>query len=111
MILALSVGVLVAAGVYLILQRDMMRIVIGFGLISHGINLTVLATGVLDRRQAPLLQYTGIAAAADPLPQSFVLTAIVISMAVSVFMLVLAIIGTTDDTQATPDSGTESDEV
>ena len=106
MILALSVGVLVAAGVYLILQRDMMRIVIGFGLISHGINLTVLATGVLDRRQAPLLQHTGIAAAADPLPQSFVLTAIV-----SVFMLVLAIIGTTDDTQATPDSGTESDEV
>ena len=106
MILALSVGVLVAAGVYLILQRDMMRIVIGFGLISHGINLTVLATGVLDRRQAPLLQHTGIAAAADPLPQSFVLTA-----TVSVFMLVLAIIGTTDDTQATPDSGTESDEV
>ena len=39
------------------------------------------------------------------------LTAIVISMAVSVFMLVLSIIGTTDDTQATPDSGTESDEV
>ena len=48
MILALSVGVLVAAGVYLILQRDMMRIVIGFGLISHGINLTVLATGAVS---------------------------------------------------------------
>lgn len=111
MILALTIGVLIAAGVYLILQRDMMRIVLGFGLISHGINLTVLASGVLDRREAPLLLETSVAAAADPLPQAFVLTAIVISMAVTVFMLVLAIIGTTDDVKVTPDSGTESDEV
>ncbi len=110
MILALTIGVLIAAGVYLILQRDMMRIVLGFGLISHGINLTVLASGVLDRRDVPLLQETSVAAAADPLPQA-VLTAIVISMAVTVFMLVLAVIGTTDDVKATPDSGTESDEV
>ena len=53
MILALTIGVLIAAGVYLILQRDMMRIVLGFGLISHGINLTVLASGVLDRIRPP----------------------------------------------------------
>lgn len=110
MTLALTIGVLIAAGVYLILQRDMMRIVIGFGLISHGINLTVLASGVLNRREIPLLQVNSVEAAADPLPQAFVLTAIVISLAVTVFMLALAIIGTTDDTKVTPDSGTESDE-
>lgn len=111
MILAITIGVLVAAGVYLILQRDMMRIVLGFGLISHGINLTVLTTGVLDLRGEPLLGTTEIAAAADPVPQAFVLTAIVISLAVTVFMLVLAVIGKSDDTKATPASGTESDEL
>lgn len=110
MIIAITVGVLVAVGVYLILQRDMMRIVLGFGFISHGLNLTVLTTGVLDLRGDPLLSFTEVAAAADPVPQAFVLTAIVISMAVTVFMLSLAIIGKSDDTKATPQSGTESDE-
>lgn len=110
MIMAITIGVLIATGVYMILQRSMMHIALGFGFISHGINLTVLTTGVLDQRVEPLLDHTPVSFAADPVPQAFVLTAIVISMAVTVFMLVLAIIGESDDTKTTPSSGTESDE-
>ncbi|MDN6303380.1 MAG: NADH-quinone oxidoreductase subunit K, partial [Brachybacterium sp.] len=47
---------------------------------------------------------------ADPLPQAFVLTAIVITMAVTIFMLTLAVIGRDDDMAEHPNTGEERDE-
>lgn len=105
MILALTIGVLLAGGTYLVVQRDMVRIVFGLALVSHGVNLLLLATGVGAWRGEPLVGRTGVADAADPLPQAFVLTAIVISMAVTIFMCALAVIGREDDTETAPATG------
>ena len=46
MIIAVTIAVLVAGGVYMILQRGMVRIVFGMGLVSHATNLLILATGI-----------------------------------------------------------------
>jgi multicomponent Na+:H+ antiporter subunit C len=87
---AIAVGVLVAAGVYLILQRGLIRIVLGFVLLGHGVNVMLVAAGGMDRRGAPLLGQVDLTTAADPLPQAFVLTAIVITFAITVYLLGLA---------------------
>lgn len=105
MILPITIGVLVAGGVYLILQRGMVRIIFGLALISHAANLLLLTTGVSSYRGEPLADRTAVDIAADPLPQAFVLTAIVITLAVTIFMLTLAVIGHNDDTKRMPSTG------
>ncbi len=109
MTLPLTIGILVAGGVYLMLQRGMVRVVFGILLLSHAANLILLAAGVSAWRGEPLMDGTSVAEAADPLPQAFVLTAIVITLAVTVFMLTLAAIGHDDATQEIPDTGEEHD--
>ncbi len=85
---ALVVGVLYAAGTYLLLQRALTRIVIGLALMAHGANLLLLLAGGAPGR-APLIDgRTG--ATSDPLPQALALTAIVITFGVSAFLLSLA---------------------
>ncbi|AKK02150.1 cation:proton antiporter subunit C [Corynebacterium epidermidicanis] len=97
MIIALSIAILMAGGVYLVLQRGMYRIVIGMSLISHATNLIILAAGIGAWRSEPFSD-TPLDQAADPIPQAFVLTAIVIAMATTTFMLALAAVGRNDDT-------------
>ncbi|AEF38690.1 sodium:proton antiporter [Hoyosella subflava] len=97
MTLALFVGVLVAGGVYLVLQRGMVRITFGFVLLGHAANLVLLSAGVASRREAPLVQLTDLAGAADALPQAFALTAIVIAFSITIYMLTLAGAGSGDD--------------
>lgn len=107
MILALTIGVLTGGGVYLLLQRGMVRVIFGLGLLSHAVNLLLLASGVTAWRAEPLAHLNEPEASADPLPQAFVLTAIVITFAVTVFMLSLAVVGHDDDTHDTPETGEE----
>lgn len=109
MILALTIGVLIGGGVYLTLQRGMVRVVFGLALISHAVNLVLLTAGVSAWRAEPLVPLNDPDVAADPLPQAFVLTAIVITLAVTVFMVSLAVVGPDDDTHSTPDTGEEHD--
>lgn len=97
MALALAVGILVAGGVFMILRRGMMRIVVGFAMLSHGVNLLIVTAGGPARRRAAIGEGFDLSQVADPLPQAFVLTAIVISFAVTIYMLVLAVIGDGDD--------------
>lgn len=104
MIIAAIVAILVGGGVYLILQRGMLRQILGISLISHGVNLMILAAGVPVWRDEPLMNRTDAATAADPLPQAFVLTAIVISMAATAVMLALAAVGRDDDTASAEDA-------
>lgn len=99
MTLALTIGVLTAGAVYLILQRGMVRIVLGFVLLSHAANLLLMSAGGVFHRGAPLLGRSATEALADPLPQAFVLTAIVIAFSITVYMLTLAATGTGDDTE------------
>ena len=108
MIIALTIAVLMAGGVYLALQRGMVRIVIGMGLISHATNLIILAAGIGAWRGEPFAGRTSIDDAADPLPQAFVLTAIVITMATTAFMMALAALGRSDDTRSAEDPEHES---
>ena len=108
MIIAVTIAVLVAGGVYMILQRGMVRIVFGMGLVSHATNLLILATGIGAWRSEPFAERTPLSDAADPLPQAFVLTAIVITMATTAFMLTLAALGRSDDTRTVEDPEEEA---
>jgi multicomponent Na+:H+ antiporter subunit C len=107
---AIAVAVLVAGGVYLLLQRGLLRVTLGFVLLGHAANLVLLAAGGTDRRRPPLLGGdTDLAATADPLPQAFVLTAIVITFAITVHLVALAGSGADDeepedDAAHTPDA-------
>lgn len=93
MILALIVGVLFAGAVYLMLQRDRLRVILGFVLLGHACNLLIFSAGGTVRRGEPLGTDPDPAVTADPLPQAFVLTAIVIAFAITVYLLVLAVTG------------------
>lgn len=105
MILIGTIFVLVTGGVYLLLQRSMVRAIFGVGLISHAANFVLLTSGVPGWRDEPLTDVSSVAAAADPLPQAFVLTAIVITLAATIVMLALAGIGHNDDMFRHPDTG------
>lgn len=90
---AITVGVLFAAGVFLMLRRSVLRVVLGLTLVSHACNLLIFAAGGLTRGVAPIAAPDKNAPPvvhADPLPQALVLTAIVISFGVLCFLIVLA---------------------
>ena len=93
MILALTIGVLTAGAIYLLLDTTFLRVVLGFVVLSHAVNLALFAAGGSDRRVEPLGTDLDPAVVADALPQAFVLTAIVIAFAIAVYMLVLAVTG------------------
>ncbi|MDG4765322.1 NADH-quinone oxidoreductase subunit K [Solwaraspora sp. WMMD406] len=90
MIVALMIGLLTAAGVYLILHRGLIRVIIGFVLLGHAVNILLIAAGGLHRREAPFGE-SDLSEAADPLPQAFALTAIVITFGITIYLLGLAL--------------------
>lgn len=82
-------SVLVAAGVYLLLERSLTRVLLGIVLMSNGVaTLYLVVSG--RARGAPLLGERPPEEMSDPLPQAFVLTAIVISLATVAFVMALA---------------------
>jgi multicomponent Na+:H+ antiporter subunit C len=92
LVLAFVVGLLYAAGLYMMIRHSLVKILLGLALLSHGANLLIFTAGGLTRTQAPILPPEGslsLDQAADPLPQALILTAIVISFAVLVFALAL----------------------
>lgn len=97
MSVAITVGLLTAAAVYLFMQRGMVRIVLGFVLLSHAGNLLLFAAGNTAFRDMPYVGSGEAGQQADPLPQAFVLTAIVIAFSITMFMVTLAITTTGDD--------------
>ena len=90
-VLALLTGLLYTVGTYLLLQRTLVRVVLGIGLLGHGANLLLLQAGG-PPGAAPFAGAPGLAGdgVADPLPQAMVLTAIVITFGVTAFLLALA---------------------
>ncbi|MCQ4612408.1 Na(+)/H(+) antiporter subunit C [Corynebacterium sp. CCUG 51687] len=90
--LLIGSGVLVATGVYLMLDRALTRMIMGVLLLGNGANLLLLQSGgqagsppIIGRMSTLFGERT-----ADPLTQAMILTAIVISMAMVAFMLALA---------------------
>ena len=98
MILALTIALLIGSAVYLIQQRGLVHIVLGMMAFGHGANLMLLATGVYSYRGESFPSQVPADQMADPLPQAFVLTAVVISMATSTILLTMAAMGANDDT-------------
>lgn len=87
--LAILVGVMVALAVYLILDKNLIRILFGFGLLNHATNLALVSmSGSPVNKLAPIVKDLQ-ANYADPTPQALILTAIVIGFGVSVYMVVL----------------------
>ncbi|MDX2026084.1 Na(+)/H(+) antiporter subunit C [Microcella sp.] len=89
LVLVVIMAALIACGVYLLLERSLTRVVLGFLLMGNGVNLLILIMGgrsgfapIYDDDLDPA-QYN------DPLPQALILTAIVITFAVSAFLLAL----------------------
>ncbi len=85
------IGVLTSCGVYLLLERNLTRMLLGLLLIGNGINLLILAAGG-PSGNPPVRERTsaGHTTTADPLAQAMILTAIVITMGVAAFVLALA---------------------
>ena len=93
-VLALGIGVLTASGVWLILRPRTFQVVIGLSLISYAVNLFIYTMGRLKVNSPPIVG-VGAADAAlydDPLPQALVLTAIVISFAMTALILVVLLV-------------------
>lgn len=91
-ILAFVIGSLYAAGVYLLLRRSMVKIIMGIMFLSNASNLLIFTMGGLIRGQPPLVQAGNsvpLTPYPDPVPQALILTAIVISFGVLAFLLVL----------------------
>ncbi|MDT3766498.1 Na(+)/H(+) antiporter subunit C [Gleimia hominis] len=82
-------GFLIAAGLYLVMERTLTRIVIGLAILGHGVNLLIIAAGGRPGGP-PLLQSTAPEQMSDPLPQAMILTAIVIGMVTTAFGMALA---------------------
>ncbi|GAA0256495.1 hypothetical protein GCM10009527_060620 [Actinomadura nitritigenes] len=94
LVLAATGGTLVAAGVVLLLERSLSRLVVGVLVLSNGVNLLILTSGG-PAGAAPILTGRGPhggphRALSDPLPQAMILTAIVISLASASFVLAIA---------------------
>lgn len=92
LVLALLVGWLAACGVFLMLRRDLIRFMLGFVVLSNAVNLLLLLSGRVTRAAPPLIpsgETQMSLAAANPLPQALLLTAIVIGFGLLAFGLVL----------------------
>lgn len=88
LVLVAVMVVLFACGVYLLLDRSLTRILLGFLMVGNATNLLIfLMSGQFG--SAPIVGGDDDAAMSDPLPQAFILTAIVITFGVSAFLLAL----------------------
>jgi multicomponent Na+:H+ antiporter subunit C len=87
--LILAASAMIGCGVYLILERSLTRVLVGLVMLGNGVNvLFLISSGPAGR--APIVGVAGRSAMSDPLPQALVLTAIVISLGTSAFVLAMA---------------------
>ncbi|HEY6544407.1 MAG TPA: Na+/H+ antiporter subunit C [Dokdonella sp.] len=109
-LLALVIGVLGGAGVWLVLRPRTFQVVLGFALLSYSVNLFIFSMGSLSIDQPPIIA-PGVPADldhySDPMPQALVLTAIVIGFATTALFLVVLLVSRglagTDHVDGTPD--------
>ncbi|MDQ0427946.1 MULTISPECIES: Na(+)/H(+) antiporter subunit C [Caryophanaceae] len=88
-LIIILVGVLTTVAIYLVLSKNVVRVILGTAILSHAVHLLILAMGGLKQGTVPLLGEEA-EIYVDALPQALILTAIVISFAVTAFILVLA---------------------
>ncbi|MEN5075356.1 Na(+)/H(+) antiporter subunit C [Isoptericola cucumis] len=89
-VLVLAVGVLWASGIYLMLERPLTRVLLGFVLVGNGINLMLLVAGGRAGASPIVGNAPPSVRMSDPLAQAMVLTSIVITLALTSFVLAMA---------------------
>ncbi len=115
-LLSITIALLFGIGTFLLLRRDIIKVIIGLSVLSHAVNLLIVSTGIFDGTKVPIITTehatevsttifnddlaNGVLAPVvaagehvqfvDPLVQALVLTAIVISLATTAFILILA---------------------
>ena len=90
LLVATAVGLMSAAGIYLILRLRTFPVILGMSLLSYAVNLFLFATGRLAVGLPPILTKTA-PGYTDPLPQALVLTAIVISFGMTALVVMLSL--------------------
>jgi multicomponent Na+:H+ antiporter subunit C len=91
-LLVILIGLLYAAGVYMILRRSLVKLIIGLILLGNGANLLIFLLGNVVKGSPPIIDSAGKMLEglyADPLPQALILTAIVISFGLQSFAIIL----------------------
>lgn len=92
LIVSLAIGVMAGAGIWLVLRPRTFQVLIGLSLLSYAVNLFIFSVGSLSIDEEPIVragQVANLANYTDPLPQSLVLTAIVIGFATTALFLVV----------------------
>ncbi|MBK9136735.1 MAG: Na+/H+ antiporter subunit C [Betaproteobacteria bacterium] len=94
-VISIAIGVMTGAGVWLVLRPRTFQVLIGLAMLSYAINLFIFSVGSLAIDREPIVR-AGLAATlenyTDPVPQSLVLTAIVIGFATTALFLVVLLV-------------------
>ena len=90
-VVASTVGILTAGGVYLLLRLRTFPVILGLSLLSYAVNVFIFASGRLAVGMPPILSKYGDATYTDPLPQALVLTAIVISFWMTTVLVMIGL--------------------
>ncbi|MEX2514216.1 MAG: Na+/H+ antiporter subunit C [Cyclobacteriaceae bacterium] len=91
-LLVIIIGLLYAAGIYLMLRRSLVKLIIGLILLGNGANLLIFLLGKIVKGNPPIIGETEKMLTeiyADPVPQALILTAIVISFGLQAFAIIL----------------------
>jgi multicomponent K+:H+ antiporter subunit C len=91
-VLALAIGTMAGAGVWLLLRPRTFQLLLGLSLVSYAVNLFIFSIGGLAIDQEPILvdgKAPDLRSYTDPVPQALVLTAIVIGFAMTALLLVV----------------------
>lgn len=90
-VFALAFGVMIAVAAYLLMSRNVLRVVLGLLVLGNATNLSIFLAGRIGDRTPPLVEAgeTMLVGGANPLPQALILTAIVISFSLVAFTVVL----------------------
>jgi multicomponent K+:H+ antiporter subunit C len=89
-LVAAAIGLLTAAGIYLMLRKRSFPVILGLTFLSYGVNIFIFASGRLAVNLPPIINEAATAYI-DPLPQALVLTAIVISFGMTAVIVVMAL--------------------
>ena len=90
---AVAAATIIACSVYMILSRNLVRVLLGITLLSTGANLVIFQAGRIQSQAPPLIEEgaKALGPSADPLPQALVLTAIVIGFALTLILAALTL--------------------
>lgn len=98
-LLSSAIGIMTAAGIYLVLRLRTFPVILGISLLTYAVNVFLFTSGQVTVGAPPILR-DGISVYTDPLPQALVLTAIVISFGMTAVVVMIglgAFLGSDDD--------------